>query len=240
MKCFKWLSCFLCRFDRVQFSLFPKSHPRGVRSWRLTRRQLVQQQPDRPEVCRAERKRCLRGEDETSVIVLVYLRCREAARRGETIRKKHTRLLSKHVALLCATECESVREAELQLMIWTLSDQNGLNLIYLVLLLMLEIYLSNITGGNMPKTTTFCTCIFIKISKNSVSYVYLLGQLILCVLQRKNTADRDVWSSLSACPKSDSGSNCIPTNYTLHCTTVQTSYMFLLILPWNIECCKWI
>lgn len=213
MKCFKWLSCFLCRFDRVQFSLFPKSHPRGVRSWRLTRRQLVQQQPDRPEVCRAERKRCLRGEDETSVIVLVYLRCREAARRGETIRKKHTRLLSKHVALLCATEC---------------------------LLLMLEIYLSNITGGNMPKTTTFCTCIFIKISKNSVSYVYLLGQLILCVLQRKNTADRDVWSSLSACPKSDSGSNSIPTNCTLHCTTVQTSYMFLLILPWNIECCKWI
>lgn len=147
---FKWLICSLCRFDRVQFSLFPKSHPRSVWSWHLaTRRRLVQQQPDGPEVRRAERKCGLKGRRRDC---LVYLKRSEAARSGETI-WKHKRLLSKKCRL---TECEKLSHSwwwrcspELPAESWTKPDPPGFRRgeeMYCS-----DIYLSSITSDTCQK-----------------------------------------------------------------------------------------
>lgn len=59
---FFFFSLLFCRFDRIQLSLFPQSDSRSVWSRQLTTtrlRRLDQQEPDGPEVRRAERKYCV-------------------------------------------------------------------------------------------------------------------------------------------------------------------------------------
>lgn len=76
--------CSLCRFDRVQLSLLPKSHSRSVWSWvfgsgrRLAASKLVQQQPEGFKVSGAERKRSLNDQWDSSVYW-----CAMAAWRGD-------------------------------------------------------------------------------------------------------------------------------------------------------------
>lgn len=151
----------LCRFDRVQLSLFPQSHPRSVWSWhRATRRQLVQQQPDGPEVRHAERKCCLKGQVRFFGL---------PGERGEIIRE-HTDPTS-DVALLCERNCMWISERR-----WTELRVMKMDSIWsaccIVQTYICPVLQVTYAKKNKQKNSGSCA----EMSKTSVSYVYLIGQ----------------------------------------------------------------
>ncbi len=208
----------LCRFDRVQLSLFPKSHPRSVWSWHLTTsNQLIQQQP---EIRRNEWKCSLKDEGETreKCEPSVYPRCSEVAL-CERIIRKHKLLLSNkcfhtvrlNVNQLKKRSCSGWTELRMMKMDWS-SKVDPPVLPFRNVCAVLQVTCQN----NSTVVPTLFTFICIQIAEN----VYHPGQLILWTPQHQNS------------------SNVFPVITFFYSATEQTPLALLLISPWNMGCCK--